>query len=263
MATSEATTASADLAARRARPRVPKTAELVASKIRRQIIRGTLKQGDALPPESALMSEFGVSRPTLREAYRVLEAEKLIEVRRGARGGAHVLTPSADVAANFSVLILEYHNTSLADVLEARTVVEGPIAGIVASKRTRADIKALKMSLRASEEAIENGAFEAKALVAFHQLVVDLAGNNTLSALAQIFEYIIESATRPPITPTTSSAAATSIFQAAQDAHVELVELIEARDAARAVSFWREHNRIAAEHLLRQVGSRSVFEILG
>jgi DNA-binding FadR family transcriptional regulator len=261
MTPSGATADSEPTIARRARPRVPKAAELVASKIRRQIIRGTLTQGDALPPESALMSEFGVSRPTLREAYRVLEAEKLIEVRRGARGGAHVLTPSADVAARFSALILEYHNTSLADVLEARTAVEGPIVGIVASKRTRADIKSLKVSLRASEEAIENGVSEVKSLVAFHKLVVDLARNNTLSALAQIFEYIIEGAAQPLITPATSGPAA-KIFQAAHEAHAQLVELIEARDAARAVSFWREHNSTAAENLLRQVGSRSVFEIL-
>ena len=72
--------------------RVPKTAELVASHLRRQIVRGELKEGDALPPESALMEQFGVSRPTLREAFRVLESEALISVRRGARA-ARVSTP--------------------------------------------------------------------------------------------------------------------------------------------------------------------------
>ncbi|MEU1168737.1 GntR family transcriptional regulator, partial [Streptomyces sp. NPDC005921] len=53
--------------------RVPKTAELVAGHLRRQIVRGELKPGDALPPESGLMEQFGISRPTLREAFRVLE----------------------------------------------------------------------------------------------------------------------------------------------------------------------------------------------
>src|SRR2546423_893707 len=68
--------------------RVPKTAELVARALRRQIIRRELGQGEALPSESALMEQFGVSRPTLREAFRLLESESLIEVRRGVRGGA-------------------------------------------------------------------------------------------------------------------------------------------------------------------------------
>src|SRR3954454_24717649 len=54
---------------------VRKTAELVARSLRRQIISGELGQGEALPPESALMEQFGVSRPTLREAFRVLESE--------------------------------------------------------------------------------------------------------------------------------------------------------------------------------------------
>ena len=73
------------------RVRVPKTAELVAGQIRRQIIRGDIEEGDALLPESELMSQFGVSRPTLREAFRILESESLITVTRGARGGARLL----------------------------------------------------------------------------------------------------------------------------------------------------------------------------
>ena len=71
-----------------ARLRVPKMAELVAGDLRRRILRGELVENDALPSESALMQRFGVSRPTLREAFRVLESESLISVRRGAHGGA-------------------------------------------------------------------------------------------------------------------------------------------------------------------------------
>src|SRR4051794_39864856 len=52
--------------------RVPKTAELVAAQLRRQIIKGELREGESLAPESILMEQFGVSRPTLREAFRVL-----------------------------------------------------------------------------------------------------------------------------------------------------------------------------------------------
>ena len=84
--------------------KVPKTAELVAAQLRNQIVRGELREGDALPPEAALMAQFGVSRPTLREAFRVLESEALISVRRGARGGAHVHTPDGDVAARYAGL---------------------------------------------------------------------------------------------------------------------------------------------------------------
>ena len=67
--------------------RVPKTAELVAQLLRQRIVRGDLHEGDTLAPEAALMTEFSVSRPTLREAFRVLESEGLINVHRGSRAG--------------------------------------------------------------------------------------------------------------------------------------------------------------------------------
>src|SRR5580658_4318281 len=88
--------------------RVPKMGELVASSLRRQIVRGDLAEGDALPSESELMQQFGVSRPTLREAFRVLESESLISVRRGAHGGAVVHVPNGDVAARYAALVLEH-----------------------------------------------------------------------------------------------------------------------------------------------------------
>src|SRR6476661_7873987 len=81
--------------------RVPKMAELVAAQLRRKIVRGELAEGEALPAESALMAEFAVSRPTLREAFRVLESESLISIRRGARGGARVQLPNGNVAASY------------------------------------------------------------------------------------------------------------------------------------------------------------------
>src|SRR6266542_5242241 len=80
--------------------RAPKTAELVAAQLRRRIVKGELREGDALPPETVLMEQFGISRPTLREAFRVLEAESLITIRRGSRGGARIRTPSEEVAAH-------------------------------------------------------------------------------------------------------------------------------------------------------------------
>ena len=95
------------------RVRVPKTAELVAAHLRRQIVRNELHEGDALPPEAVLMAQFGVSRPTLREAFRVLEAEGLISVRRGAHGGARVHTPDVDVAARYAGLVLEHRGATL------------------------------------------------------------------------------------------------------------------------------------------------------
>lgn len=77
---------------------VPKAAELVAEALRGRILRRELVPGDRLPSESQLMSQYGVSRPTLREALRLLEAQELLEVRRGSRGGGVVRVPSREPA---------------------------------------------------------------------------------------------------------------------------------------------------------------------
>src|SRR5438105_15059508 len=136
--------------------RVPKTAELVAAHLRRQIVRGDLKEGDALPPETVLMEQFGVSRPTLREAFRVLESEALITVRRGSRGGARVHVPNGDVAARYAGLVLQYRGATLADVLEARLIVEPPCAAQLAARRTAADLRRLRAAADEADAVIDD-----------------------------------------------------------------------------------------------------------
>src|SRR5258705_11226803 len=79
--------------------RSPKTAELVAGTLRRMVVDGQLKDGDFLPNEAELMAHFAVSRPTLREAVRGLEAERLREVGRGAGAGARGRGAGAEVVA--------------------------------------------------------------------------------------------------------------------------------------------------------------------
>src|ERR1700749_3840961 len=125
--------------------RVPKAAELLAARIRGQIIRGELKEGDALPPESELMERFGVSRPTLREGIRVLEMESLLRMRRGSRGGALVTAPDPQVAARAVGVLLQLRGVSLRDIHEARTMIE-PMAArqIAESKDARQVLEILR-----------------------------------------------------------------------------------------------------------------------
>lgn len=77
---------------------VPKAAELVAEALRGRILRRELLPGDRLPSESLLMAQYGVSRPTLREALRLLEAQQLLVVRRGSGGGGVIRVPGREPA---------------------------------------------------------------------------------------------------------------------------------------------------------------------
>ena len=129
--------------------RVPKAAELVASDLRRQIIRGILTAGDALPNETALMEVYDVSRPTLREALRILESEGLVSVKRGAHGGARVHLPDIGVAAKYAALMLQVRGATIEDVFQARRVLEPAAVRMLAERKGRGSMKALRAQFEA------------------------------------------------------------------------------------------------------------------
>jgi DNA-binding FadR family transcriptional regulator len=232
--------------------RVPKTAELVAAHIRRQIVRGELEEGDALPPESALMNEFTISRPTLREAFRILESEGLITVRRGARGGARVQIPTSEVAARYAGLVLQHRGTTLEDVFEARVIVEAPAAGMLAARRDRAKAAAeLQRWLDEHPEAEER----TQAPVWFHgfnRLLVSLTGNETLILLTTMLEAISDAATASYVqVPHPDDE---RLARKAHRTRLKVISLIEEGDVEGAEDLWRRHLTEAGKVLM---GSRS------
>ncbi|WP_322758995.1 FadR/GntR family transcriptional regulator [Frankia sp. Cr2] len=244
--------------------RVPKTAELVAAALRRQIIRGDLREGDGLPNEASLMARFDVSRPTLREAFRVLESEGLIGVRRGAHGGARVHVPNGDVAAHFVGLVLQHDNVTVADVLEARSVIEPPAARLLAARRRRRDIEALTAHLDSDEQRLAGPESLIPAHTDFHETMVELAGNHTLAVLTRMLRHLITGVTMAHrATLPSGSGAEFHEDELALRAHRRLVDLIAAGDATGAEVFWRRHlvetNQVVLEHF----DEASVLDVLG
>lgn len=124
--------------------RSPKTAEIVADTLRRMIVEGQLKDGDFLPYEAELMDHFQVSRPSLREAVRVLESDRLVEVRRGSRTGARVRVPGPEIVARPAGFLLEMAGTTLADVMTARMGIEPYAARLLAEDGTAAAHRELR-----------------------------------------------------------------------------------------------------------------------
>ncbi|WP_462167005.1 FadR/GntR family transcriptional regulator, partial [Frankia sp. AiPs1] len=190
--------------------RVPKTAELVAAHLRRQIVRGELHEGDALPPEAVLMEQFGVSRPTLREAFRVLESEALISVRRGAHGGARVHTPGGDVAARYTALVLEHQHTTLADIHTAHTHLETTTIRLLATTITDPHLTTLTHHLTTTDITLDstnpNPADIHTQHLHFHTLLLtpppdNTPANHTLTTLTHMIRHILDataSDTTPP-----------------------------------------------------------------
>ena len=243
--------------------RVPKMAELVAAQLRRKIVRGELAEGEALPAETALMAEFAVSRPTLREAFRVLESESLISVRRGARGGARVQVPEGTVAARYAGVVLEYRGTTLKDVYDARTVIEAPCAGLLAQRRTDRDLERLRASVAEAEALMDDPSAFIRAHMEFHALVVELAGNETLSVLNGMVRHIIDQANWSHVDLDAGSPENVRANRRGFRAHGALVDLVAGRRAEDAEELWRLHLQEAEDYLLQSRSMTTVLDLLG
>ena len=98
--------------------------QMLADDIRMQLISGEMVPGQPLPPEKELLATYAVSRPTLREAMRILEAESLVETVRGMNGGAVLRAPDPFVVIRQAAVLLQLRGTTFADVYAARAVLE-------------------------------------------------------------------------------------------------------------------------------------------
>src|SRR5581483_11085825 len=121
--------------------------EQIAREIRMYIEREGLLPGDRIGTEHELSREFGVSRPTLREGLRRLAGSHLIRVQKGRAGGVFVdNTANAGIGRHVSESIaamLETESVTLCELLEARMLLEVPLAGVAAERADEASISAL------------------------------------------------------------------------------------------------------------------------
>jgi len=169
--------------------RVPKAAELVAAELRGRIVSGELGDGAALPVEAVLMATFGVSRPTLREAFRVLESQGLLVVRRGAHGGATVRAPGEAFAALRVADVLDHRGVGTADIAEALAVIEAVSAARLARTRWLSR-EALSDAVDRAALVVDDPARFAAAAEEVLAVLVGRAGNATLLVLWRLLGQI-------------------------------------------------------------------------
>ncbi|MGW0177067.1 FadR/GntR family transcriptional regulator [Rhodococcus sp. NPDC003322] len=220
--------------------RVPKAGELVAASLRRRIITGELKVGDPLPNEAALMEQFGVSRPTLREAFRILESESIITVLRGAHGGARVLAPDSSAAARYTGLLLQYQGVPLVDVYRARASFEVAAVGQLADGTHGDELDTFEALLEAGADLLDDAEAFARHDVDVHQALIDLAGNQTVAVLAGMIVHIID-AHHALFIAAHGGENERPASRAAHRSYLRLLGLMRDGDSLAAQEFWGKH----------------------
>ncbi len=246
--------------------RVPKTSEIVADHFRGQIVRGELHEGDFLPPEGQLMTSLGISRPTLREAFRILEAENLISVVRGSRTGARVHRPSVELVSRYAGYVLQSQGTTIADLYEARLAIEPHVVRRLATARDPAAIAKLRSEVERQKLLLNQDRFTdyVVSVSEFHHVLVDVTGNKTLKFLNQLMLHLVAAHhvdyirrhAQPVDLQRKSLAAATRSFD-------KLIDMIEAGDIDVAIAHWRLHLQNANATWLARGEAERIVDSLG
>jgi DNA-binding FadR family transcriptional regulator len=159
--------------------------------------------------------------------------------------------------------MLQYRGTTLADVYQARSILESRAAGLLAARRTRTEIDALEEALAESREAAKDPPRFVHVDERFHLLVVELGGNETLALLVQMLYHIIATAnatvtaldTHPPDK-------ALSLARRAHRMHEQLVSLVRDGDPGQAENLWRKHLDGIAKMLTEDMDVQTVLDLL-
>ncbi|WP_115790234.1 FadR/GntR family transcriptional regulator [Arthrobacter silvisoli] len=202
----------------------PVLADEVTARLRAMIQSGEWPMEERIPAEPELMARLSVSRGTLREAIKALAHSGMLEVRRG--DGTYVRATSEMSGAARRM----YKDHTPQHVLEVRLALDTQAARLAASNATAADIESMRSLLRAWREAWASGDVDtwARSDWAFHDLVAKASGNPLLHELYASFSGALHA----DLLVQRQRAGFNGVPGAG---HEELVDALEARDAAAAV----------------------------
>ena len=225
------------------RIRQPRVAEIVASKLRDDILSGRLREGDILPTQESLFQEFGVSPPALREAIHLLETDGLISVRRGNMGGAVVHQPTPERTAHMIGMVLQSRSATPADVSGALMHLEPICAGMCAARADRATevVPYLQSEIDTQTAQFDDASRYVPNARRFHEVLVARCGNEPMILLIGSLE-LIWSSHESAVWADGGGTVDGATMRAALRDHQRLLKAIAEGNAARAT-------KLAADHL--------------
>jgi GntR family transcriptional repressor for pyruvate dehydrogenase complex len=211
--------------------------EGVADRIRVHIQTEELLPGHRLGREEDLAREFGVSRPTLREALRLLSSAHLIRASKGPGGGIFVAaTPEQGIGMSVSESVasmLEAQSIDVHELIETRLLLEVPLAGLAAQRANENDVQALETVLAELERSMDEPEF-GTADAKVHRLVADIAGNRLAASFTDWIVDVLQPRLREMIAPAV-------VESVVAEQHRDMIQAIRRGDPTAAERAMREH----------------------
>jgi len=227
--------------------------ERIAARLISLISERQLRPGDKLPPERVLAATMQVSRPSLREALRALAMLNIVETRQGS--GTYVTSLKPEVLIEHLDLVFALDDSTFADLLEARQMLEPGLAAQAAIRATDEELAQLRACVdRAAERADDIDAF----------LAADLELHRIISAAARnpIIARMLDSLTRLGMASRRRTVNLPGVRQQSIRDHQAIVEALHRRDAPAAAASMRQHVETIMNSL-REASESAQAAILG
>jgi GntR family transcriptional regulator, transcriptional repressor for pyruvate dehydrogenase complex len=217
--------------------------QMVAQELLARIAESDLEPGQTFATEAELLEQFDVSRPTLRESVRILEAQGVLEQRPGPGGGLVVRRPSLDMLAEYLSIYLRFNGVPFLAVLKAREVIEPALAAEAAQQGSEQDFAELEESIDRMKNGCEDQAEFVQENRVFHSLIARASKNQVLETFWGTISLLAHGE-HHGVRYTFGNR------QHVIAAHERILEACRLRDSAAAAEAMSEHVG-ALEHLVR------------
>jgi DNA-binding FadR family transcriptional regulator len=207
--------------------RTKRAFEEVSAEIKRTIFSGVLKPGDILPSEQQLADQFGVSRQTVREALRRLEASGFIATQKGASGGPVVVDTILDSMKDLFLDAFLVKQITTEELTTARLDIEKMVLKNVFKVKDKGEISRIRQTLEEAKRKLDRGIDGFEDNVRFHKLLARATRN-------YVFVILVESLMTVVAHFHSMLAMDLTTIKSAHKAHFLILDAIEKDDEPRA-----------------------------
>ena len=220
-------------------------ASRIVAEVRDALFERRFRPGDFLGTEKDIAQKNGVSRMVARDALRTLEGLGIVEISRGAGGGARITHGNPQLFAEALAVQLELAETEREEIMTAQGAIEGLAAELAAKNATPSEVEALKGWIAEAEKLLDDLDAFTRSSLQFHLGVAEASHNRVLHYQLVSLQHVSWPSENRTLTP--------QVARRVLAVHRELAGLIEMRDAAGARRLMDEHVKMirarrVAEH---------------
>jgi len=215
--------------------------EHIVSQIETAIATGTLKPGQRLPSEREMMENFSVSRPTVREALRVLESTGVVRSRHGDPHGPQILPPSSDLLFRPLSQLVRTKNLDLDDFIPLRMNLESLACALAATFRDEVHLTQMQTAIEGMRRVIDDDQTADEFGLAdldFHQAVWEASGNMLVSLFGNVTQGLMLDMIKGKLVSASDSRA---VMRLSHEHDSEILEAIQEQNADRAAYLARRY----------------------